>query len=47
MKRAYVRHSRHNEANVEFKDRSRSGWEWFVSALIVFTLIDYFVLRWR
>jgi hypothetical protein len=47
MKRAYVGPSRHNDANVEFKDRSRVGWKWFFSALIVFTLIDYFSLSWR
>jgi hypothetical protein len=47
MKRAYVRHSTHTDANREFKDRSRFEWKWFFSALIVFILIDYFVLRWR
>jgi hypothetical protein len=39
-----VADAKQTDANREFKSQQLTGWQWFVMALIAFTIIDRFVL---
>jgi hypothetical protein len=40
-----VRPSSQTDTNREFKNSRSAAWQWFLIALFLFTIIDYFYLR--
>jgi hypothetical protein len=39
-----IRDAKHTDLNREFKRTRHTGWQWFIIALLAFTILDYLCL---